>query len=164
MLYVGVGIVGLILLVGGAFVARKEYYASKPGPIWVPLTLTVGISMEEQNALADQIDERLRDDDLLRQIVIDADLQNGFNQPTEEAAIEELKRRLFAKAGSADTPQGSVPSVNVGVTGTRREHEVLERAAKRIIKDVWRMMGIDPDTGKPLQKPGSAPIAPPENP
>ena len=161
MLYAGIGIVGLILLLGGGLYGYREYQNNKPGPIWVPLALKTSISMEEQNALAEQIDESLRNEKLLRQIVIDADLQDGFKQPTKEAAIEELKRRLFVKIGTADTPMGSVPSVNVGVSGTRREKKVLERAATRMIKDVWRMIGIDPETGRPLRNPGN-PI--PDNP
>jgi len=155
-LYVGLGIVGLVLLGGGAYFARKEYFASKPAPIWIPFNLRMGIPMEDQKAFAQLIDERLSDDDLLRQIVIDADLQSGFNQPTEDAAIQELKRRIFVKVGTADTPQGAVPSVNVGLNGTQRENELLRRATLRMIKDVWRMIGIDPETGKPLQNPGNA--------
>ena len=62
--------------------------------------------------------------------------------------------------GTAETPNGSLPSINVGLSGTGHEKAVLEDASIRIIKDVWLMLGIDPTTGKrldqPLQeKPGS---------
>lgn len=148
---------GLFLLAGGGYYARKQYYAAKPAPIWIPLALRADISMTEQKSLAEQIDEKLRTDTILRQIVIDADLQKGFNQPTEDAAVKELDRRLFVKVGTADTPNGTVPSINVGVNGNGKEKEVLGKAAQRIIRDVWRMIGIDPDTGQPLQAPASPP-------
>lgn len=157
MLYVGIGIAGLILLTGGGLYGYREYLRSKPAPVWMPITLKADISMADQKALAEEIAEKLNNDDLLRQIVIDADLQKGFKQPSEEAAIKELKGRLFSKAGTADTANGPMPSVNVGLSGTGGESEVLFRASKRIMKDVWRMMGIDSETGKPLQDPGMMP-------
>jgi hypothetical protein len=60
------------------------------------------------------------------------------------------------EVGSADTPMGSVPSINIGVSGIGREGDVLGEASMRIIRDVWRMIGIDPETGKPL-KSGNTP-------
>jgi len=154
MLYAGLGIFGLMLLAVGGYLGLREYRLGKPAPIWVPVPLRVGIPMEDQEALAKKIEDKLRDDALLRQVVIDANLQQGFEQPTEDAALEELKRRLFVKVGTAQTPQGiSVPSINVGVDGTRREKKVLEDAAIRMIKDVWRMIGIDPETGRPVNQP-----------
>lgn len=157
MLYVGLGVLGLVLLTGGGLYGYREYLRSKPAPIWVPLALRADISMADQKTLAEQLDEKLRTDTILRQVVIDADLQKGFNLPSEDAAIKELERRMFVKAGTAVTPNGTVPSINVGVEGTGREKEVLGKAATRLIKDVWLMLGIDPDTGQPLQAPGSPP-------
>jgi len=158
MLYAGLAAFGFVLLAGGAYYARKQYYASKPAPIWVPLALRVDISMEDQGKLAKEIEDRLRNDELLRQVVVDAGLQSKFGSPTEDAAVKELKERLFVKVGTADTPQGTVPSINVGVNGTARERDASGAAATRLIKDVWKMLGIDPDTGKQLERPpGGAP-------
>jgi hypothetical protein len=104
MLYAGLGIFGLMLLAVGGYLGLREYRLGKPAPIWVPVPLRVGIPMEDQEALAKKIEDKLRDDALLRQVVIDANLQQGFEQPTEDAALEELKRRLFVKVGTAQTP------------------------------------------------------------
>lgn len=153
----GLGILGLILLAGGGLYALNEYRMSRPGPIWVPLALKADIAQEEQEKIAEQITKSLNEEETLRKIVIDADLQTGFGSATEDAAVEELRKRMFVSTGTADTPMGKVPAINVGVDGTKGESEVLERAATRMIKDVWRMMGIDPDTGKPLQRPSNIP-------
>jgi hypothetical protein len=144
----------------GAKYARKEYLLGKPDKVWVPLALRADISMADQSKLAEQIGAKLRTDEMLRQVVIDVGLQEKFNQPSQDAAVKDLDRRLFVEAGSADTPAGTVPSINVGVRGTGHEHDILGEASMRIIKDVWRILGIDPDTGKPLDFADAPPLDP----
>jgi hypothetical protein len=158
MLWAGLGAVGLVLMFFGAKYARSEYFLRKPSKIWVPLALRPDLSMAEQKKLVEQIDGKLREGDLLRQVVLDAGLQEKFKQPTEDAAVKELKRRLFVEIGSADTPTGSVPSINIGVSGTGHERKILGEASTRIFRDVCRMIGIDPDTGKQAN-PGTLPPA-----
>ena len=154
MLYAGLAVLGLVLLTGGGLYGYREYLRSKPAPIWVPIALRVDMPLKEQESLAGKIEEKLRDDELLRQIVIDAKLREGFGVATEDDAVEELKRRMFVKAGRADAPHGgTVPSINVGVDGTGREKKVLGDAAMRMVKDVWLMLGVDPETGKPMNAP-----------
>ncbi len=157
MLWAVLAVVGLGLLIGGGLYGYREYLRGKPAPIWVPLALRADLSMEDQKKLAEQIDAKLRTDEILRQIVIDADLQRGFNQPTQDAAVKELGKRMFVKVGTADTPNGTVPSINIGLNGKGREKEVIGAAATRMIKDVWKMIGIDPETGKPLNGSGAVP-------
>lgn len=166
MLWAGLGIVGLVLMFFGARFAKfawSEYHLGKPARIWVPLALRPDISMADQKKLAEQIGERLRSDEILRKVVVDVGLQEKFKQPDEDAAVKELDRRLFVEVGSADTPNGSVPSINVGVSGNGHEKKVLGEASTRIIRDVWRMLGIDPETGNRLDNGagGQAPLEPP---
>ncbi len=165
MLYAGLALLGLVLLAGGAFYARKEYYASKPAPIWVPLPLRPDISMADQEKLAKEIEERLRDEGLLRQVATDVDLQGKLNLPDIEAAVKELDKRLFVKVGTAMAPTGTVPSINIGLNGNGHEREIISETTTRITKDVWRMLGVDPETGLPIQRPGAAsPPTPGEEP
>lgn len=149
MLYAGLAVLGLVLAVGGGLYGYREFLRSKPAPIWVPLALRADISMEDQNKLAKEIEERLRNEDLLRKVVKDADLQAKFNLPSEEATVRELEQRLFVRAGTAETPQGTVPAVHIGFNGKGGEKDALGAASTRIIKDVWVMIGIDPETGRP---------------
>jgi hypothetical protein len=142
----------------GAKYARKEYFLRQPDKVWVPLALRADISMAEQKKLAEQIEGKLRSDEMLRQVVIDVGLQEKFKQPSQDAAVKNLERRLFVEVGSADTPAGTVPSINIGVKGTGHEHEILGEASTRIIRDVWRMIGFDPDTGQPLDPVNAPPL------
>jgi hypothetical protein len=124
----------------------------------VPIALRADLSMADQKKLAEQIEAKLRSDEILRAIVVDVGLQEKFKLPSEDAAVKELDRRLFVDVGSADTPNGPVPSINIGVAGTGHERDILGEASMRIIRDVWRMIGIDPETGQPIN-PGNAPPA-----
>ena len=153
MLWTALAVVGLVLMFFGAKFAWREYHFAKPDKIWVPIALRADLSMEDQKKLADSISKELRKDVVLRKVVLDIGLQEKFKQPSEDAAVKELGRRLFIEVGSAETPTGLVPSINIGVNGIGRERDLLTETATRIIKDVWVMIGIDPVTGKPLERP-----------
>ncbi|MDP4623873.1 MAG: hypothetical protein NWT08_01920 [Akkermansiaceae bacterium] len=154
MLWAALAAVGVALLGGGALYGLKEYRANKPDKIWVPLPLRADLSMAEQKDLAEKIDVELRKDERLRKVVTDLGLVKKFNVADEDAAVKELESRLFVDVGSADTPNGQVPSINIGVRGISRENPLLREMASRIIKDVWVMIGIDPNTGKRLDGTG----------
>ncbi len=163
MLYAGLAVIGLLLLAGGGYYGFHQYRMGKSAPRWVPLPLRYGVPMEEQKELARQLEEKLRNDEFLKTVVVDAKLKEGFEVESEEAALEELKRRMFVKVGTFQMPTGSgtVPSVNIGVEGTRREKEVLDAASTCLIREAWRLMGIDPNTGRSSQS--SAPLLPPSD-
>ncbi len=157
MLYVGLGILGLMLLTGGGLYAYREHLRSKPHPIWVPIALRADISMEDQKHLATEIEKNLRRDEVLRQVVIDTELQTKYGVADQDAAVKELEQRLFVEIGSVSRPEGNVPSLNVGVKGNGHEKQASGDAATRIVLDVWRLLGIDPETGKPLETPQANP-------
>ncbi|MEP2776813.1 MAG: hypothetical protein ABJM75_15285 [Luteolibacter sp.] len=155
MLWAVLTAVGLVLLGGGALYGLKEYRANKPDKQWVPLALRADLSMAEQKDLAGKLEAELRKDVQLRKVVTDLGLVKKFNVADENAAVKELDKRLFVEVGTAEAPSGApgmpgglVPSINVGVRGIHRENALLKELAMRIIKDVWRMIGIDPDTGR----------------
>ena len=150
-LYAGLALVFMTSLAGGGYYGYKEYKLSRPAPIWVPLVIRSDVPVEKQEAIVEQIKQELKNEDLLKQVVIDAKLQQGFNLPSEKAAIAELKKRLFVKLSKNVKPTGIVHTIDVGLDGTRREEAVLKAATLRINKDVLRICGIDPETGRPMQ-------------
>lgn len=156
MLWAVLGVVGLVVMFFGARYAKREYHLRQPSRIWVPLALRADFSMEDQKKLAEEINTSLRTDEILRAVVMDLNLRQKFKKPSEDAAVKELDRRLFVEVGSADTPNGSVPSINIGVSGIGHEADLLGEASMRIIREVWRMNGIDPETGKQID-PGNTP-------
>lgn len=157
ILWAALGAVGLVVMFFGARYVKREYHLRQPSKIWVPIGLRADLSMDDQIKLAEQIEEKIRKDEILRAVVVDVGLQAKFKQPSEDAAVKELDRRLFVEVGSADTPKGSVPSINIGVRGIGHEGDILGEASMRIIRDVWRIIGIDPDTGKPIDSGSASP-------
>ncbi len=153
ILWTVLGAVGLVVM----FLGAREYHLRQPDKKWVPITLRADISLEDQNKIAEEIDEKLRADEILRSVVADVGLQEKFNQPSEDAAVKELDRRLFCEVGTADTPKGFLPSINVGVSGIKHEKKLLRDTSTRIIRDVWSILGIDPDTGKPINPDNTPP-------
>lgn len=147
ILWVILGIVGLGILGAGGIYAISEYRQSRPTPIWVPLQLQVDISTTEQSELAVDIDRKLRADGRLEKVVADLNLADRFDVANEGAALAELENRLFVEAGTAATPTGTVPSINVGMRGKRREEELLSTIVTALTKQVWEIVGLDPETG-----------------
>lgn len=156
MLFAVLGGVGFLLLAIGGYFARKEYYNNKPSKIWVPLPVSVELLYEDQKKLADQIEEALRADDILLQVVRDAGLQEKFKQASEAEAVEDLGQRLFVEVGTADTSMGQLPSINIGVKGRHREKPALEAASMSVIKEVWKMVGIDSEQENRIDAGGEA--------
>lgn len=146
------GVVGLVVMFFGARYAKRQYHLSQPDKVWVPVPLRMDLPMEEQINLAKQIDEKLRTDEILRTVVIDVGLKEKFKQPSEDAAVKELSRRLFVEVGTYETPMGFVPTINVGVAGIGHENTVLKETSIRVVKFVHLMNGIDPETGKPIEQ------------
>lgn len=142
--------VGLVLIGGGGLYGYREYSQGKPAPVWVPIPLNPTISLEQQEEVAAQVSKSLRADEVLGAVVLDLGLIEKFGVTDEGAAIAELGRRLFVEAGTMATQMGENPSLNVGMRGSRREKDLSGEVAERIVKDVFRMMRIDPETGRPL--------------
>jgi hypothetical protein len=140
----------LVALVGAKFVL-DEYRANKPDKIWMPFTLSQDLLPEEHEAFVKKTDESLRKEKILKQVVIDTKLRDKLKLATDEEAIKDLNRRLFVELDSADTPQGSITIVNVGVKGIRRENKLLKDLCARIARDFFILNGIDPKTGKPIE-------------
>ena len=137
--------------------AKSEYHLRQPSRIWVPVPLRADLSIADQKKLAAQIEEKIRTEEILRAVVVDVGLQAKFKQPSEDTAVKELNRRLFVEVGTADTPKGAVPSINIGVSGIGRETGIRGEASMRIFKDVQRIIGIDPETRKPMNPRDSPP-------
>ncbi|MGJ8634384.1 MAG: hypothetical protein ACSHX7_10730 [Luteolibacter sp.] len=151
MLYVGLAVVGLILAGAGGLYALKEYRDAKPGPIWAQMPLNPELPDEKREELAIQIKEGLLREGVLDEVVAEAGLTEKFGLGSDEETVKEMEKRVFVKVGTVAMPAGKVPSLNIGVEGKRGERATLEAAAMGLMKKVWVMMGLDPETGRPLK-------------
>ncbi|MGL5018439.1 MAG: hypothetical protein ACRDBP_09915, partial [Luteolibacter sp.] len=87
--------------------------------------------------------------DVLIQVSKDLGLRQLMDVATDEAAANELAQRLFVDTGETTAPTGgSVPSLNIGVKGKRKDREISEKVAVRLMQDVYPLLGIKPPPAK----------------
>jgi hypothetical protein len=141
--WIVMGVVGLGLLLAVGFFGYREYLRAQPASIWVPLPVNPELSLEKRTEAAEELKKALLDKKLLLQVAKDVDLAKKWGMASNEAAAEQIEQRLFVRPGEADTPNGRVAAIHIGVTGKGRERDVLAEVTTRLMKDVFRMLGIE---------------------
>lgn len=142
------GVVAMILLIGGGGFGYWTYKQNLPAPLWVPLQVNSDRTDDELAKVARDLKAELDRPAILIGISKDLDLTHKWNMPTNEAAAGEISKRLFVKVGEADTPRGRVPSINVGLEGKRKEMKVTGEIAMRLMKETFKVLGIEPPPSK----------------
>jgi hypothetical protein len=143
------GLVALMLLGAGLIAYYKlVYQPNKPAPVWVPLPIRVDLEIATRDKIIEDLKTKLSDEEVLRNVSKDVGLVKKWNLPSDHDGAREIGRRLFVRAGDADTPMGKVPAIHIGVAGNSREREVSGEIAVRMMKDVWKILGIKPPPEK----------------
>lgn len=138
---VALAIIGLV----GAYVWYQNDLAKRPDRIWVPLVLNPDTPADQREQSASELRERLATDEVLGKISADLDLRSRWNHPTEQAAIEELRRRLIVEIGEHDYQ----PSMNIGFEGITRENAMLRELTGRLMQDVSEILSLGPPPDSP---------------
>jgi hypothetical protein len=144
------GVATVFLAVCGSGFAYWTYKQGRPNPVWVPIPLNREVPDEKRAEIADKLRENLNRSEVLNKISADLHLAKKWNMSTDEIAAKEVAKRLFVKIGEADTAMGKVPSINVGVEGTRKDAAVSNEIVMRMMKDVWKILGVKPPPEKPF--------------
>ena len=142
--WIAAGVVAMLLLFGGGWLAYRSYKQSLPHPIWVPLPLNPALPVEKRDVLVKELQAKLGERGILVKVSKDVGLTQKWHLASDEEGARELGQRLFVKVGEADTPQGKVPAVLIGVRGTVKETVVSGEIAMRLMEDVWKILGIKP--------------------
>lgn len=133
-------VVLLLGAVGGMLLWNHR--RNQPDKVWVPLPLNPEAPEDARANIVKQLDAELRKPSVLLGVASDVQLASKLNLPNAEAAADELGKRLFVELGTADSPMGRIPSINIGVSGKAREHALLGQMAERLMKDVKRILGV----------------------
>ena len=142
--WIALGVLSVILMVGGGGFAYWTYKQNRPNPVWVPLLINRELTDDKRQEIAIDLKEKLSKSEILNKVSSDLGLARKWNLPSDESAAQEIKKRLFVKIGEADSPEGKLPSINIGVEGSRREAAISGEIALRLMKDVWQLLGIKP--------------------
>ena len=137
----------LLLGAGGVF-GLYRYKQTRPHPVWVPLPINPELSTEKRDEIIKDLKAKLGEREALVNVSKDVGLVEKWHLASDEAGAGELEKRLFVKTGEMDTPMGKVPAIHVGVRGNRKESKVSGEIAMRLMKDVWKILGIPPPAEK----------------
>jgi len=140
--WIVMGVVAMILLIGGGGFAYWNYKQGRPHPVWVPLPLNPELSDEKREEVAKELKAKLGTTEILTRVSKDLNLTKRWQMASDDEVAGELGRRLFVTVGQADSALGKVPSINIGVQGTRKDKEVSQEIATHLMKDVRKLFGI----------------------
>ena len=132
----------LCLLGGGTVYGYWKYKQNQPEKRWVPLQFTAESTEAQREESVVQMRERLIADDILTGLVRDCDVLVKWELPSEDAAIEELKKRVFIEAGEILVKGVPVPTLNIGFRGKVSERADLDQLAERLMEDVKRLVAF----------------------
>ncbi len=132
----------VVLVVGGAGSAYwiyREHKQNLPTKIWLPVP-TADWTAEERIEDAAMLKEKLSDLALLVQISKDSGYAKSMGFVTDEVAAKDLQRRLFTEIGTADTPSGKVPSINVGFNCKVKEFGRMSKVTNLLKVDIGTLL------------------------
>jgi len=133
----------MVLLLGGAFFTFKAYKQNRPSPVWVPLTINSKLSVEKQDEIARELKVKMSDPGVLAVVSHDLGLAEEWDLASDQAAADELGRRMFIRVGELETALGRTPTIDVGVDGKVKERKLSEKIAMRLVEDVFEILGIE---------------------
>jgi hypothetical protein len=145
--WIVIAVVGALLFgLGGGF-ALWTYRENRPQKVWVPLVLNEELPEEKRKELVEKIKAGLLEGSILRDVVKDTGLAGKLKLSSDEAAESEVRKRLMVEVGEADVRNEmgittKLPSINIGIHAQRKTYEPMGEVAMRMMKDVWKMLGI----------------------
>ncbi|NJM36587.1 MAG: hypothetical protein HC845_01220 [Akkermansiaceae bacterium] len=139
------GVVAMMLVLGGGAFGYWTLRQNRPHPVYVPMPMNEKLSIQQRTDTMKEVRAKLGSKEILSKVSKDLDLVNKLNVFSEDAAVIELENRLMVELGStANQSGGSAPTLNVGVTGVRKDKEISEKIAMRLMEEVMKISGIEP--------------------
>ncbi len=112
--------------------------------MWVPLRVPDDFPAAQRDQTIKELNTQLRDPVQLQEVVKDLGLTEKWKLASEREAVQRLSGRVFVRMGDMATPMGKVPALHIGVTGKAKERELSGQIALRLMKDVWKILGVKP--------------------
>jgi len=157
--WIVLGALVLSLLGGGLMFGYWKIHQSRPDRQWVPIPFNPESTKEQRKNSVEDLRKRLLTDTVLTGIVRDCGIESKWKLDSEQAAVEEIKRRIFIEEGETVIKGIPTATLNIGFKGTVGEQPDLKLLAERLIEDFQRLMAsVTPAASEP--KPASASSAP----
>ena len=142
--WIVLGALVLSLLGGGLMFGYWKHHQSRPDRQWVPIPFNPESTQEQRDKSVEDLRKALLTDTVLTGIVRDCGIESKWKLQSEQAAVEELKRRVIIEAGETTLRGVPTATLNVGFKGNVGEQRELKMLAERMIEDVRRLINQSP--------------------
>jgi hypothetical protein len=157
--WIVLGALVLSLLGGGLMFGYWKQHQSRPDRQWVPIPFNPESTQEQRDKSVEELRKALLTDTVLTGIVRDCGIESKWKLASEQAAVEELKRRAIIEEGETVLKGIPTATLNIGFKGTVGEQPELRMLSERMIADVQRLVAPGtPPTPEPT--PASTSSAP----
>lgn len=127
----------LALLLGGGVFGYRAYRLNKPiHPVLLQYTIPAESTPKERADKMELLKRLLREPALLTRVSKEGGLAKKLQMTTDEAAANELGKRLFVELGEADTPQGKLAVIKIGLDCKVKEFDTMVGASKLLNKAI----------------------------
>jgi hypothetical protein len=157
--WIVLGALVLSLIGGGLMFLYWKHHQSRPDRQWVPLAFNPESTQQQREQSMEELRKALFNDTVLTGIVRDCGIESAWKFESEQAAVEEIKRRVFIETGETVIKGIPTATLNIGFKGTVGEQPELKLLAGRLIKDVDRLINptAPPPSGPTPASTSSAP-------
>ena len=122
-----------VLVVGGGAFAYRTYRQNRPiHAVLLQLQISPDAAPSEQATTLKAVMQKLREPALLTRASKEAGLTKKLQFATDEAAANDLGKRLFAELGEADTPKGRMPVINIGFNCKVKEFNTMTEVSQHL--------------------------------
>ena len=142
--WIVLGALVLSLLGGGLMFGYWKQHQSRPDRQWVPIPFNPESTQEQRDKSVEELRKALLTDTVLTGIVRDCGIESKWKLQSEQAAVEELKRRVIIEAGETTLRGVPTATLNIGFKGNVGEQRELKMLAERLIEDVQRLINQSP--------------------
>ena len=138
--WIVLGALLLSLLGGGLMFGYWTHHQSRPDRQWVPIPFNPDSTEDQRDKSVEDLRKALLTDAVLTGIVRDCGIEWKWKLASEQAAVEELKQRVFIEKGESTFKGIPTATLNIGFKGIVREQSELKALAERMIADVQRLV------------------------
>ena len=138
--WIVLGALVLSLLGGGLMFGYWKHHQSRPDRQWVPIPFNPESTQAQRDKSVEELRKALLTESVLTGIVRDCGIESKWKLESEQAAVEEIKRRVIIEEGETVIRGIPTATLNVGFKGTVGEQPELRSLAERLIADVQRLI------------------------
>jgi len=155
--WIVLGALVLSLLGGGLMFGYWKHHQSRPDRQWVPIPFNPESTEAQRDKSVEELRKALLTETVLTGIVRDCGIESKWKLASEQAAVEEIKRRIIIEKGETVIKGIPTATLNIGFKGNVGEQPQLRMLAERVIADVQRLIA---PSAPPAPTPASASTTP----